>query len=318
MLKDFARSAAEAALPAVWLSTDERPLAAWTHEERARAEATLEATGALLLRGFAPPSLAAFQQFAESFGHALLDYAFASTPRTALRDGVYTSTEYPAHQRIPLHNEQSYTRSWPMKIWFFCEQASLDGGETPIADSRAIYRALPAAIRDRFVERGLMYVRNYGGGLDVPWQQVFGTEDAREVEHICAARGIECEWKGDGELRTRERAQAVARHPRTEAWVWFNQAHLFHVSALDADVRESLLEVVEVEDLPRNVYYGDGAAIEDSVLAEIRQVLDRHKVIFPWQSGDVLMLDNMLVAHAREPFRGPRKVRVAMAEPYSK
>ncbi|MEY4511662.1 MAG: hypothetical protein RLZZ450_3784 [Pseudomonadota bacterium] len=319
MVKDFVRSLAEAAqLPAVWLSSRERPLDAWTHEERARAESTLQTAGALLLRGFETPSLASFQQFAESFGHALLDYEFASTPRTSLTNGVYTSTEYPAHQRIPLHNEQSYTRSWPMKIWFYCERAAEDGGETPIADSRAIYRAIPTSIRDRFVERGLRYVRNYGGGLDVPWQQVFGTEDTGEVERICDARGIACEWKGDGELRTREHAQAVARHPRTDAWVWFNQAHLFHVSALAADVRESLLEVVDEEDLPRNVYYGDGAPIEDALLAEIRQVLDRHKVVFPWQSGDVLMLDNMLVAHAREPFRGPRQVRVAMAEPYSK
>lgn len=32
---------------------------------------------------------------------------------------------------------------------------------------------------------------------------------------------------------------------------------------------------------------------------------------------DVLMLDNMLVAHARSPFKGQRKVVVAMAEGYS-
>jgi len=308
-----------AQLPAVWLASVAAPpsLAAWTADERARAELTLANTGALLLRGFAPRSLAEFQRFAASFGHALVDYEFGSTPRTALAAGVYTSTEYPAHQRIPLHNEQSYTRSWPMKIWFFCQRAAAEGGETPIADSRAIYAALPVRIRERFVERGLLYVRNYGGGLDVPWQQVFGTDDARAVERICRARGIACEWKGDGELRTRELAQAVARHPGSGAMVWFNQAHLFHVSALDAELRESLLEVVQVEDLPRNVYYGDGSPIEDAVLAEIRQVLERAKVVFAWQSGDVLMLDNMLVAHAREPFRGPRTVSVAMADTYA-
>jgi hypothetical protein len=30
-----------------------------------------------------------------------------------------------------------------------------------------------------------------------------------------------------------------------------------------------------------------------------------------------MMLDNMLVAHARTPFEGPRKVVVAMAESHS-
>jgi alpha-ketoglutarate-dependent taurine dioxygenase len=37
-------------------------------------------------------------------------------------------------------------------------------------------------------------------------------------------------------------------------------------------------------------------------------------VAFPWQKGDILMVDNMLAAHGREPFTGPRKIMVAMAE----
>jgi hypothetical protein len=40
-------------------------------------------------------------------------------------------------------------------------------------------------------------------------------------------------------------------------------------------------------------------------------------VAFPWQKGDILLLDNMLVAHGRAPYAGPRKVVVAMAEPVS-
>lgn len=106
----------------------------------------------------------------------------------------------------------------------------------------------------------------------------------------------------------------MARHPRTGDWVWFNQAHLFHVSNLPPEVRESLLEIVDEDDLPRNVYYGDGSPIEESLLDDIRGVLAEATVSFPWRSGDVLMLDNMLTAHARAPFSGPRKVIVAMAQ----
>lgn len=305
------------AIPVTFEADAMPPLARWQAAERARIEGLLRVHGAVLLRGFEVRTLSSFREFAASFGHALLSYEFGSTPRSALSQGVYTSTEYPAHQHIPLHNEQSYTRSWPLKIWFFCERAAAEGGETPIADSRAIYQRIPARIRERFSARRLMYVRNYGAGLDVPWQQVFGTEDPAKVTRLCEERGIVAEWKGDGELRTREVAQAVAQHPHTGDAVWFNQAHLFHVSALSADVRESLLDIVEMEDLPRNVYYGDGAPIEESLLDEIRAVLGASKRMFPWQDGDVLMLDNMLVAHAREPFRGPRQVRVAMAEPYT-
>jgi alpha-ketoglutarate-dependent taurine dioxygenase len=39
--------------------------------------------------------------------------------------------------------------------------------------------------------------------------------------------------------------------------------------------------------------------------------------MFDWQQGDVLLQDNMSVAHAREPFSGERVVAVGMAEPYS-
>jgi hypothetical protein len=194
-------------------------------------------------------------------------------------------------------------------------QPALEGGETPIADSRAIYRDMPPAIRERFADKGVMYVRNYGNGLDVDWQQVFGTDSMSEVEAYCAGHDIECEWKDDGELRTRQICQGTARHPVTGEWVWFNQAHLFHVSNLEPEVRESLLDVVGDEvDLPRNVFYGDGSPIDDETLSTVRGVLEKHKISFPWQAGDVVMLDNMLTAHARAPFKGPRKVIVAMAE----
>lgn len=273
----------------------------------------LERVGAILFRGFDFSGADSFHRFAAGFGDHLLNYEFGSTPRSSLGKGVYTSTEYPAHQRIALHNEQSYTRRWPMRIWFHCPLPASEGGETPIADSRLIYNLVDPAIRRRFNERGLMYVRNSGNGLDVPWQQVFGTEDRQQVQAYCQAHDIACEWRDDGELRTRQVCQATAVHPATGEAVWFNQAHLFHVSALEPQVRQTLLELVEPPDLPRNVYYGDGSEIEDSVLDEIRGVLDSQTVAFAWRQDDVLMLDNMLVAHARAPFKGPRKVVVAMA-----
>jgi alpha-ketoglutarate-dependent taurine dioxygenase len=286
-------------------------------QQRKTVETALALHGAVLLRGLALAGTAEFRGLVESYDRALLEYDFASTPRTELGGGVYTSTEYPAHQAIPLHNEQSYARTWPLRLWFFCEVAPQSGGCTPLGDSRAIHDALPARLRARFEGRGIQYVRNYGGGLDLPWARVFRSADRQTVERYCRENGIACEWKADGGLRTRQTSQAMLRHPTTGAWLWFNQAHLFHVSSLAADVREALLELVAAPDLPRNAYYGDGAAIEDEVLDEIRAVLRAHERTFDWRRGDVLLVDNMAVAHAREPFSGPRKVSVAMTEPCS-
>lgn len=281
---------------------------------RARIDEALRRVGGVLLRGFVVPSVDHFQQVAKAFGHPLLTYEFASTPRSAVSAGVYTSTEYPAHQHIPLHNEQAYTREWPMKIWFHCVTASPVGGETPIADSRAVYRRMSSAIRDRF-EQGLLYVRNYGD-FDVPWQSVFNTADRTEVEAFCRRARIDWRWKPDGGLRTTQRCQGVEIHPVTGEKVWFNQAHLFHASNLQPEVRESLEDLLGVDELPRNVLFADGQPIDDALFDEVRAVLDAETVSFAWQPGDVLMLDNMLVAHARNPFKGPRKVVVAMAEPH--
>ena len=158
-----------------------QPLLEAFGELRGDIEALVARVGGVLLRGFDVPSVDDFQQFAAAFGHPLLSYEFASTPRSAVSSGIYTSTEYPAHQHIPLHNEQAYTREWPMKIWFHCVTASPEGGETPIADSRAIYRRMPAEIRERFAP-GILYVRNYGD-FDMPWQQVFNTEDPTVPKH---------------------------------------------------------------------------------------------------------------------------------------
>lgn len=274
----------------------------------------LKLVGGVLLRGFGVPTVQDFQQFAAGFGHPLLNYEFASTPRSSVGSGVYTSTEYPAHQHIPLHNEQAYTREWPMKIWFHSVIAAASGGETPIADSRAIYRRMPEHIRARFAP-GMRYVRNYGE-FDLPWQQVFNTENRADVEAFCRRTRIEWEWKEDDGLRTTQLCQAIAIHPHTGDKVWFNQGHLFHVSNLQPEVRESLEELCGIENLPRNVFYADGSTIPDAMFDEIRAVLAAETVSFPWQDGDVLMLDNMLAAHARSPFKGPRKVVVAMAEPH--
>ncbi|RSZ42825.1 TauD/TfdA family dioxygenase [Variovorax beijingensis] len=285
---------------------------------RPQIEESLLAAGGVLLRGFSVPAVETFQQFASSFGHPLLKYEFASTPRSAVSAstgaGVYTSTEYPAHQSIPLHNEQAYTREWPMKIWFHCVTASPEGGETPIADSRAVYRRMPEHIRKRF-EPGILYVRNFGE-MDVPWQKVFNTESRAEVQAFCERSGISWEWKDDDGLRTRQLCQAVETHPVTGEQVWFNQAHLFHISAREAEEREVLEEIYGIENVPRNTFFADGSTIGDEIFDEVRAVLDAETVAFPWEEGDVLMLDNMLVAHARSPFKGPRKVIVAMAEPH--
>ena len=233
-------------------------------------ESALHDAGAVLFRGFDVQGLDGFQRFMQSASGDLLPYTYRSSPRTQVQGNIYTSTEYPPDQRIPFHTEMSYTTTWPMKIGFMSMVVAATGGETPIADSRRVYDRVPSGIRGRFEEKGVMYVRNYTPWMDLSWQTVFQTDSREEVDRFCREAGIETEWVSDDHLRTRQVCQGVAVHPVTGEKVWMNQAHLFHVSSLDPALVEILLEDFGEENLPRNTYYGDGAAIEPEVFAAIR------------------------------------------------
>jgi len=288
-------------------------LADWAKSSREFIETQLQKHGVILFRGFDIKAVSEFERFAlaicpELFGE------YGDLPREGVGGKVYGSTPYPANQPILFHNESSHMHRWPMKIWFHCVTAARQGGETPIVDCRQVYELLNPRIRERFEQKGVMYVRNYTNGLDVDWQEFFQTTDKAAVEDYCKKAFIDFEWKdGDG-LRTRQVCRAVAQHPKTGETVFFNQVQLHHISCLEPSVRESLLAMFREEDLPRNCYYGDGSPIENSVMQEVLEVYRHSAVNFPWQEGDILMLDNMLTAHGRNPFAGPRKIVVAMGE----
>ncbi|MEG4530220.1 amino acid adenylation domain-containing protein [Microcoleus sp. D2_18a_D3] len=288
-------------------------LADWAKNNREFIEAKLLQHGGILFRGFIGPVVAAFEQFALSICSELFG-EYGDLPREGVSGKVYGSTPYPADKAILFHSESSHLHRWPMKIWFFCVQPAQQGGETPIVDCRKIYQLLDPKLREKFAQKQIMYVRNYTDGLDVSWKDFFKTEDKSVVEEYCRQAGMEFEWKAGNNLRTRKIRPAIAQHPKTGEMVFFNQLPLHHISCLDAATRASLLSVFGEENLPRNVYYGDGTPIEDSVMEEIQAVYRQAAVSFPWQAGDILMLDNMLAAHSRNPFIGARKIVVAMGE----
>jgi alpha-ketoglutarate-dependent taurine dioxygenase len=298
-------------------SVEEVDLVTWAGFNKGLIEEQLLKHGAILFRNFGVTSVTRFEQFTKTISPELMQYGERSSPRHKVSGSIYTSTDHPADQPIVLHNEQSYTLSWMMKLWFFCLQPANTGGGTPIADSRRIFRRLSPELVEKFEEKQVMYLRNYGAGLGLSWQEVFQTSEKSEVEAYCRQVGIKYEWLDGERLRTRQIRPAIRRHPKTDEKVWFNHALFFHVSSLEAATRDSLLSGLNEEDLPFNTYYGDGSPFEAAALGEIREAYRRETVSFPWQAGDILMVDNMLVAHGREPYTGHRQVVVAMAEPFS-
>lgn len=293
-------------------------LLTWASNNRQTVNELLLDHRAILFRGFQINTASLLEQFLKATSNGqLMDYRDRSSPRHEVLDRIYTSTDYPADQQIFLHNEGTYWLSWPLKLYFCCIEAPAKGGETPIADSRKIYQRIDPTIRERFARKNVLYVRNYNDGFGLSWQTVFQTTDKAVVNEYCRRNAIEVEWKDGDRLKTRQVRQSAARHPQTGEWVWFNHAAFFHVSTLEPSIRDALLSEFEDDDLPTNTYYGDGTPIEPAVLDELRGAYLAEKIVFPWDKGDVILLDNMSVAHGRESFIGPRKILAAMAEPFS-
>lgn len=283
-------------------------------ERRGALLAELRTHGALLFRGFPIEGPHAFQAAIGALAPTLLNYEGGDSPRSAVTDKVYTSTSYPAALPISLHNEMSYSRQYPAIIAFYCEVAPEMGGATPLADCRRVLGALSSALVERFRRRQIRYVQNLhaGAGLGKSWAQTFETADRDRVEAILRERAATFEWRPNGALRVAEVVDPVVTHPTTGEPVFFSQAHLWHVSSLDRKTRDALLKVVPEAELYHSCTFGDGSPIDEADLDEIRREMEAVAVEIDWRRRDLLVVDNVLVAHGRRPFQGHRRILVAM------
>jgi alpha-ketoglutarate-dependent taurine dioxygenase len=280
---------------------------------RARIEAEFVRSGAVLLRGFGIAGEAQFQLAAQALTGGL-EASYGDLVKRASSQFVYDATVYPRERAILFHNEGSHTPEVPRRQFFFCARNDARGGETPIVDCRQVYRALGSELAERFARQGLCYVRNFIRGVDVRWQDFFRSDDRASVEQRCREHGVAWTWKRNGDLRLVTRAPAVIRHPGSNQPSFFNQLLLHHVACLDARTAAALTALLGPNDLPRSVAFGDGSELPGELVAQVLKVMVEQAVRFAWRPGDVLMLDNLAVAHARSPFEGERQILVAVGD----
>lgn len=288
-------------------------LAGWIAGNKRLLERLLHESGAVLFRGFQINAVRNFENAAAQICRELFNEN-GEHPRTATSANVYQPVFYPPDKQLLWHNENSFNYRFPAKIMFACIKPAESGGETPVADSREIYRRLDSKIVRLFEEKQVMYVRNYSRNLGLDWQTVFKTEDRAEVERQCRESRFSFDWKPNGGFRTRCVRPAIVIHPATGEKTWFNQAQHWHFSCLDGKTQEVFKNSFSEEDVPRQCYFGDGSPIEDSMMNEILDVYREIEAVYPWQSGDMIVVDNLLAAHGRNPFTGERKLLVALGD----
>lgn len=284
----------------------------WMKQHQSSIDALMLKHGGLLLRNFQLRDKTHFQEVSQQFVPELADYVEGGTPRTNLGNSVYTSTEYPEKLTIFPHNELSYVTRVPEKIVFSCLQAPIIQGATPLTDCRKVLAHLAPDVRQEFEQRKWKLVRNFGTGLGPDLMRAFGTEDLVEIEKYCGVMQMQYEKISEHQVRTTQIRPAIHTHPITQEQVWMNHIAFWHPSSLEPQVREEMLAAFGQEGMPFNVFWGDGEVISDDIANHIREAYQKAKVRFDWKKGDVLLMDNVLVAHGREPFAGPRKILVAM------
>lgn len=284
--------------------------------------------GALLFRGFPVKSAKDFSTVIEtlSFGK-FVNYIGGDSPRDKVENGVYTSTEAPPSFHIPLHQELSFIKHFPKHIYFYCETPPIANGETIIADARRVYHAFDKKFINKFEGNGLKYISRYYYKSKMmewvnrlqrshkSWIEVFETHEKGEVEQKCLANDFAWQWLRNDWLEIQQTRPAIFQHPLTQEKVWFNQAHLYDFNPRLLGIKRYIgakLFYFQKRTRLHEVQFSDGTRIPRKDFYYILDTLQENTVYFPWQQGDVLVLDNILAMHGRAPFNGKRRILTAL------
>ncbi|XP_030968583.1 clavaminate synthase-like protein At3g21360 [Quercus lobata] len=280
--------------------------------EKTFLDSVLHKSGAVLLRGFPVSTASDFNDVVEAFGFEELPYVGGAAPRTNVVGRVFTANESPPDQKIPFHHEMAQVPTFPSKLFFFCEVEPGSGGETPIVLSHLVYEKVkerhPEFV-ERLEEHGLLYTRVLGEDDDPSspigrgWKSTFLTKDKSVAEERATNLGMKLEWLEDSVKTIMGPIPAIKFDKTRQRKIWFNSMVAAYTGWEDAR-----------NDPVKAVTFGDGKPLPADIIYDCLNILEEESVAFPWQKGDVLLLDNWAVLHARRSFDPPRRILASLCK----
>jgi alpha-ketoglutarate-dependent taurine dioxygenase len=299
---------------------------AWVTEHRDAIDALIIRHGGVMFRGFP-------LQTAEEFNHLMAlfpvyepGYVAGMSPRKQVTGQVLESTRLDEKFKITLHSEMAYMKRYPPRIALFSKQTAPVGGETIMGSMRAFMQRFPDALRDRLEGHKVHIVRNYaaaGSSRDaasvshpdkIGWDDAFLTDSRDEVEARCTELGIEPIWNEDGSLTLREVTDIFTVHPVTGECIYRTNLHTNLNFERNPDFAEIIAKIRAGQKHPSGHYLDTGEKLTVEETDTVLSLYDQVELAWPWQNGDVAILDNLLCAHGRNPFSGPREVLVALLD----
>lgn len=279
------------------------------HGEALRVQ--VKTHGAVLLRGW-PFDAHEFARLARLFGEPLGRITCSAGPRLEVIEGVvFTANEAPPSESIPFHHEMAQCPTPPEFVLFACETPPARGGATPLIRSSRmaaeLWRAYPK-VAQRLRDRKIRYVRELPAETDMTsplgksWRDTLGATTRAEAERTLHAQGFEWEWLANDRLKTIGPVVAIFVERHGEETLFTAAETVF-------------LEEVRPGRPEKSFIYGDKTPLDAEARAALlalgRFAFDE-SVRVPWMRGDVLIVDNATVMHARDPFVSPRRILVSL------
>jgi hypothetical protein len=288
--------------------------------------------GTLLFRNLPIHSASDFSAFAHAFGYTPHEIIGIVVDRPLLAPNVAPANEAPHHVRIYNHNESPQVPHAPEYIFFWAKKAPEIGGETPISSSLELFRRAQVEIPefvDLLAEKGILSKvtykvgRQYVGGSTL--REAFGKEivdgddeetQKRKIEKQIARYGrgeyTTFEWTvdedGEETLILTHRLPVIRTQPGTNLPTLFTGLAAYYKNKLDAEKRTGAgRKNIAVQ------LFGDGTPIPEEYLEALARITDEIRVLHKWQEGDVLVYDNIIAQHGREPWEGEQSDRVVLA-----
>ncbi len=285
----------------------------WMRESRHVLRAQMQAHGAILLRGFPLGNAEDFEALLDAGEFKNMPYVGGAAPRSQVTASrVLTANESPPQEPIPFHHEMAQVPSPPNYIFFYCDVPSPTGGETAIVHSHTVYerfRHINPKYAEKVEQLGVQYRRvmpdqdDCSSPIGRSWRATFQTESKSMAEQTMREAGMSWTWLSDGSLDTLTAPlKAIRLDERTGMKTFFNAIIAAYTGWID-----------QRNDPKKAVCLANGEPMDCDILEATAQAMNECCVAFKWQQGDVLLIDNRLVLHARRPFTGPRRILASIA-----
>jgi alpha-ketoglutarate-dependent taurine dioxygenase len=295
--------------------TEVAAAAAWLGPQAPGIRAILPDHGAVLIRGVPMASIDDVDPIRDLFIQVPAEPSESFGSRHRVGANLWSTMTWPAERDLCPTNEQSYSLTFPGTVMQACVAPPATGGQTMLADTRRVAEMLPDDLVRRLRDHGWIMARTFRERIGIPWSEAFDARHTEEVEERCDYDAIGWSWRDGGELRTCRLRPTFVRHPVTGAECWFNQAGFLNEWGLHPVDREVYLEAFGSEGLPVNTYAGDGSPISEDQVHALEDAYAKVAIEVRWEPGDVLLIDNIVIAQGRRAYTGEQTMAVAFGEP---